>query len=231
MQSNLFDSDRADNCFRSEAENFSNEIAQHGEKLTLQNASVVYFPGWLCADAANAFQVQLTRELKWQQPQIYIAGVPRRIPRLQAWHGDSDAVMTYSGSRFDPQDWHPTLSHLREQLYELLQVQFNSVLANRYRDGNDSVGWHADNEPELGPQPCIASISLGATRRFSFKQKLKSAPRTNKSTSVNIELRHGDLLVMAGQTQRYWHHSLPKTTKQVGERINLTYRTIIQTAR
>lgn len=206
--------------------------------IAMDDAEILYYPNWVTDDAA-AWMAALKAELRWEQPEIIIAGKPRRIPRLQAWCGDDNAVMAYSGRRFYPQPWHPVLTCLRRRLGELLDRDFNSVLVNLYRDGNDSVGWHSDDEPELGPEPCIASISLGATRRFSLKKRL--FPSTDagadagmvaktRQKNIGLDLKNGDLLVMAGQTQRKWHHSLPKTKKCVGERVNLTFRTIINTA-
>ena len=117
------------------------------------------------------------------------------------------------------------MSHLRNKLEQSLEEAFNSVLANLYRNGNDSVAWHSDDEPQLGREPIIASISLGASRRFSLKRKSdKCAP------AVHIDLAHGTLLVMSGTTQRFWQHSVPKTNKPVGPRLNLTFRRIVSTA-
>ena len=126
----------------------------------------------------------------------------------------------YSGARFEPRPWPDALLLVRARLCEALQVDFNSVLANRYRDGRDAMGWHADNEPELGPQPVIASLSLGATRRFVLKH------RGDPSRKLALDLPHGSLLVMSGATQRNYRHALPRTARPVGERINLTFRRI-----
>lgn len=211
---------------------FGENVSRAGQ-FALDDAAVRYYPQWIATEETVPWMAALKAELVWEQPEIIIAGMPRRIPRLQAWCGDGSAVMIYSGRRFYPQPWHPVLTCLRHRLRELLGRDFNSVLVNLYRDGNDSVGWHSDDEPELGPEPCIASISLGATRRFSFKKRAsRSAGGATKIRQKNIglELHNGDLLVMAGLTQKNWHHSLPKTKKCVGERVNLTFRTIINTA-
>lgn len=208
-------------------------------QLAMDEADVSYYPNWIKTDESHAWMAALKAELIWEQPEIIIAGMPRRIPRLQAWCGDVNAVMVYSGRRFYPQPWHPVLSCLRNRLGELLGQDFNSVLVNLYRDGNDSVGWHSDDEPELGPEPCIASVSLGATRRFSFKKRLSRNTEASahggitaktRQKNIGLDLRNGDLLVMAGPTQKKWHHSLPKTRKCVGERVNMTFRAIINTA-
>ena len=142
-------------------------------------------------------------------------------PRLTCWHGDPNARYTYSRRTFEPSPWTPALSTLRDRLNAEGPVTFNSVLGNLYRDGKDSMGCHADNEPELGADPVIASLSLGGTRRLSFHHNEKSAPR------VSLDLEDGCLLWMTGSTQRFWRHSLPKTARKVPPRINLTFRKII----
>ncbi len=154
------------------------------------------------------------------QPTIKLGAKVINSPRLSAWHGDPDAVYTYSGLRNLPFPWTETLSQMRNSLENLTGSRFNSVLLNLYRSGSDSMGWHSDNEPELGNQPTIASISLGETRKFLMKHK-KLACRWEKM------LTSGSALIMAGETQRYWRHSIPKTKTLQGERINLTFRRIV----
>lgn len=145
-------------------------------------------------------------------------------PRLTSWCSDPGVQYTYSGLRMDPSEWHPGLSDLRRRVEDELGQSFNSVLINAYRDGRDSMGWHSDDEAELGPAPCIASVSLGATRRFLLREKAaKSKPRK----STGIDLSHGDLLVMANDSQSRWQHSLARTRKPVGLRLNLTFREIL----
>jgi alkylated DNA repair dioxygenase AlkB len=134
--------------------------------------------------------------------------------------GDPDAVYVYSGSRFVPHPWPGVLVPIRERLERELGALFNSVLGNLYRDGNDRLGWHRDGERELGPTPVIASVSLGATRRFRFRAR-------KGATSLGIDLTHGSLLVMSGHTQDHYLHSVPKTARAVGPRINLTFRHVI----
>jgi alkylated DNA repair dioxygenase AlkB len=144
-------------------------------------------------------------------------------PRLTAWYGDATARYSYSGLDLTPQPWTPALLALRTQVEQATGVTFNSVLLNLYRTGQDSMGWHADDEPELGPEPVIASISLGATRRFRLRprhsQQLPHAP-------LGLDLPSGSLLVMRGTTQQHWQHAVPKTARPVGPRLNLTFRTI-----
>ena len=188
--------------------------------LSLVDADVSYYPDFL-ADHQQYLSV-LAKELAWQQDEIKMFGKLVRIPRLSAWYGDKEAYYSYSGLSLAPKPWVPALQDLKQKIEILLHHSFNSVLANYYRNGQDSMGWHSDDERELGSQPVIASLNLGATRRFSFRH------RTNKQLpTTHIQLEGGSLLVMQGDTQRYWHHQVAKTAKPVGERINLTFRTIV----
>ena len=123
--------------------------------------------------------------------------------------------------RFEPRPWPEALRPVRPRLEQALGQGFNSVLANLYRDGRDAMGWHSDAEPELGARPVIASISLGAARRFALRHRQQPERR------LSLELPHGSLLVMAGDTQRFYRHCLPRTAKPLGERINLTFRRIL----
>ena len=176
-------------------------------------------PGWLDADAAQALWTRLLEELPWAHEAIHIYGRELMQPRLTAYHGDPDTAYRYSGRWWKPHPWHPLLAKLRERLAGETGVPFNSVLANLYRDGNDAMGWHADDEPELGPAPVIASVSLGATRRFLLRPRGGGASR-------RLDLEEGSLLVMRGASQRDWQHSVPRTARAVGPRINLTFRKI-----
>lgn len=184
-----------------------------------------YFASWLGASAASDCFARLLAEVQWQQPQITVYGQRRVIPRQQAWYGDAGAAMIYSGSTFEPQPWSALLWHLKQKLEQQCAVQFNSVLINHYRDGSDSVSWHADDERELGSDPVIASISLGAERTFSFRPKSSRGPNA-QCKRIDLPLRHGDLVVMDGAIQRYWQHAILKTTKVHDARINLTFRYI-----
>lgn len=184
-----------------------------------------YRPAWLDTQQADRYFAQLAAEVVWEQPQVTVYGQRHRIPRLQAWYGDPGAVMTYSGTRFQPRAWHPALAQLRQCLQAECGGAFNSVLVNLYRDGDDGVGWHADDEPELGRRPLIASVSLGAERTFSLKPKGKNGPNAGLA-GIQIPLKHGDLLVMGGETQHYWQHALAKTKRVRSPRINLTFRHI-----
>lgn len=159
----------------------------------------------------------------WQQHAITVYGRSLLAPRLSAWYGDPGATYRYSGLRLHPLCWTPTLLQIKEVVETLASISFNSVLLNLYRNGQDSVGWHSDAEPELGRNPVIASVSLGATRRLVFQHK-KRRERTA------LDLEPGSVLVMGGATQHYWRHQLPKTDRPVGPRINLTFRVILAPA-
>jgi alkylated DNA repair dioxygenase AlkB len=162
---------------------------------------------------------QLQAELAWQEEAIFISGRWVKVPRLMCWYGDNDAWYRYSGVNHQPMPWTPTLQTIREKVERQCQCTFNSVLANLYRDGQDSMGCHADDEKELGPNPVIASLSLGDERLFKLHHK-------KTKDKLDIILGHGDLLVMAGTLQHHWMHAVPKTKKLKTPRINLTFRKI-----
>ena len=191
-----------------------------GQNEALPGASLGYQPAWLAAAQADVLLAELRSSLPWSVHRIRLFGRSVDSPRLSAWIGDADAVYRYSGTDFTPHPWTAALSDLRLRLQDELDTPFNSVLANLYRDGRDAMGWHSDDEPELGPQPVIASISLGEARRFLLKHKRDAALR------AVYELPHGSLLVMSGETQRHYRHALPRTAKPVAPRINLTFRWI-----
>ncbi|MCM2355774.1 MAG: alpha-ketoglutarate-dependent dioxygenase AlkB [Arenimonas sp.] len=177
-------------------------------------------PGWLPAGEADGLFAALMAQVAWETHRIRMFGRMVDSPRLSCWIGDPGASYVYSRVRFEPRPWLPVLQGLRERLASELGVPFNSVLANLYRDGRDAMGWHSDDEPELGPAPVIASVSLGGERRFLLKHRREPARR------LALPLAHGSLLVMAGQTQRHWRHALPRTARPVTPRINLTFRWI-----
>ena len=195
-------------------------LAANGNEGALPGAELRFAPDWLAAAEADALLVSLGEGIHWQIHRIRLFGREVDSPRLSCWIGDEDAAYAYSGTRFRPHPWPAALIPIRQRLADELGCAFNSVLANRYRDGRDCMGWHSDNESALGPQPLIASLSLGATRRFVLKHREESLRK------LELELPHGSLLVMGGDTQRNYKHSLPRTARPVGERINLTFRRI-----
>ncbi len=171
-------------------------------------------------DTADRWFAALIDEVPWRQDHIVIAGRRHRVPRLQAWIADAGVRYTYSNIALSPMPWTPTLRETRALVEGAASTPFNSVLVNRYRNGADSVAWHADDEPELGPAPIIGSLSLGATRTLQLRRC--ADPHDRRA----VVLHGGDVAVMRPPTQQGWHHRVPKTTVPVGERINLTFRTV-----
>ncbi len=188
--------------------------------LPLPDAKVGLDPTWLGSGEADWLLADLLMTIPWQVHRIRMFGREVDSPRLSCWIGDPGADYTYSGTRFEPVSWSDSLQSLRTRFREQLHVDFNSVLANLYRGGHDRMGWHSDNERELGSAPVIASVSLGATRRFVLKR------RDDPSIKLALDLPNGSLLVMAGHTQSHYRHALPATAKPIGARINLTFRRI-----
>jgi len=188
--------------------------------LRLEGGTVVYDPRPDLGLSVNLLVNTLTSELAWQQHKIRIHETEIDQPRLSSWYGD--VVHTYATLAHDlhPQPWSPVLRRLRQRVSDVVGVSFNSMLANLYRDGSDSIGWHRDNEKGLGPEPTIALISLGAERKFSLRR------RDDHRSRCDIILEHGSLLVMSGTTQRYWEHAIPRTSAIAGARISLTFRQI-----
>ena len=170
-------------------------------------------------EAAGHF-AELRCMIDWQQESILMFGRRVLVPRLVAWHGDPGARYTYSGTTHEPLPWTPSLARIRDRAADLCGAYFNAVLLNLYRDGRDGMGWHADDEVELGRDPVIASVSLGATRRFCLRH------RKRRNLKLDVPLPHGSLLCMSGSTQHHWIHALPKARTAVGERINLTFRVV-----
>ena len=159
-------------------------------------------------------------DLDWETGFITIFGKTHQIPRLQAWYADNEVEYTYSGKKLQRHNWNNLLLEIKEKIENITSFKFNSVLANLYRDGNDSMGLHSDDEKELGKNPVIASLSLGETREIYFKHK-------NKKLNLIIPQVSDQLIVMHGKTQEYWKHEIKKTKKIKKPRINLTFRNII----
>lgn len=185
------------------------------------DGDVRYYPDFFSKAESDLFLERLKADIPWKQEPIRIFGREIMQPRLTAWYGDSDKVYHYSGIVMKIHPWASCLPEIKSRVEKLTQTVFTGVLLNYYRSGSDSMGWHRDNEKELGINPLIASVSFGITRLFQFRYY------TDKKTKLDITLTHGSLLIMQGPTNHFWEHQLPKSKKATGERINLTFRTII----
>ena len=184
----------------------------------LKDGEISYDKNFLSSLEASRYFKVLRNETAWQQDQIKVFGKVYDQPRLTALFANNNFPYRYSNITMYPSPFSATLLEIKEKVEQQLKKQFTTCLLNLYRHGQDSNGWHADNEKELGKNPIIASVSLGAERMFHMKH------RTDNSQKIKINLIHGSLLVMSGSTQHYWLHQIPKTKKHVEERINLTFR-------
>lgn len=185
------------------------------------DGEVYLYENFTVQNQASKWYETLYNTIQWKQDEIFLFGKKVKVPRLQAWYGDSKATYTYSGLKMIPHPWTPELLQIKKQVEEITGHTYNGVLANLYRHGMDSMGWHSDDEKELGANPEIASVSLGAERLFRFRHK------RDKKQIIKIPLKHGSLLVMKGSTQHYWQHDVPKQPKISEPRINLTFRSIV----
>ena len=192
---------------------------ESGIKISIPDADVVHFPSVFNTLEADYLLEQLLENVIWQQEKIKIYGQIHKLPRLTAWYGDEGKRYTYSGITVYSLNWINPLSEIKSRIEEVSGDLFNSVLINRYRDGSDSISWHADDEHELGPCPLIGSLSFGEARSFQMKHKFRDE-------KFKITLEHGSYLLMKGNTQRNWLHRIPKSKRPLGERISLTFRQI-----
>jgi len=188
--------------------------------FNLQDADIIYFPAFLSREEADSLFLELLENTPWQQDEITVYGKKHLQPRLTALFGNEGKPYSYSNIVMQPRYWTLPLQKLKSHVENVSETVFTTVLLNYYRDGSDSNGWHADNEKELGTNPVIASLSLGAERNFQLKHNIDA------SQKKNIILENGSLLLMKGSTQHFWKHQVPKTTKPIGPRINLTFRVI-----
>ena len=189
-------------------------------KLQLPDSDITYFSNFLDYENASTCFELLKSSIPWRQDEIRVYGKIYPQPRLTALYGNNNRSYSYSGITMQPLPFSETILGLKTKLSGVTPVNFTSCLLNLYRDGKDSNGWHSDDEKELGQNPVIASVSLGQERYFHLKHKYL------KNLKHKILLEHGSLLLMRGQTQHYWLHQIAKTTKPIGERINLTFRVI-----
>jgi alkylated DNA repair dioxygenase AlkB len=189
-------------------------------QIRLQNGALDYYPQFFAAAEADALLEQLLHNIAWKQESMQLYGKTVPFPRLMAWYGDAGSNYAFSGAAYTPLPWTEELLHIRQRILGPAGALFNSVLLNLYRNGRDSMGWHADDEPELGDDPLIASVNFGASRRFMLRYK------QDHQLKYELELHHGSLLIMKGSLQHYWQHQVPKTAQALPTRINLTFRTI-----
>lgn len=191
------------------------------EALSMPNGEVVMYHNFFNKIESDQFFQELLDGIKWRQDKIKLYGKEIDLPRLTAWYGDDGKSYKYSGIPMNPDAWTPTLLSIKSRIEEVAEVKFNSVLVNLYRSGKDSVSWHSDDELELGENPIIGSVSFGEARRFQLKHKLDKS-----LDKVETTLTHGSFLIMKGATQHFWKHQIPKSSKSLSERINLTFRII-----
>lgn len=185
----------------------------------IENGEYLFYPDFFSKAESDFFLQKLKDEIEWKQESMNMYGKKVDFPRLTAWYGDNDKPYSFSGITLQPKIWTKELLEIKGKIEPLSNVKFNSVLLNRYRSGNDSISWHTDAEKELGQNPVIASVNFGATRKFQLRH-------INTKEKIEIELSHGSLLIMQGELQHFWQHQVPKTSKVVWERINLTFRVI-----
>ncbi|WP_395051147.1 alpha-ketoglutarate-dependent dioxygenase AlkB family protein [Flavobacterium sp.] len=188
--------------------------------INLPDAEIIYYPHFFDKEEADAIFAQLIADIPWQQDDIKVYGKTHPQPRLTALFGNEGKPYSYSNIKMQSHPWNLLLQKIKSYVESVTDTNFTTVLLNQYRDGKDSNGWHADNEKELGTNPVIASVSFGSERVFQLKHN------TDKDQKKSIVLEHGSLLIMKGTTQHFWKHQIPKTSKPIGSRINLTFRVI-----
>ncbi len=185
----------------------------------IDNGEYIFYPNYFSKSEGDSLLKNLRSNIIWKQESMNMYGKKIDFPRLTAWYGNNDKPYSFSGITLQPLPWTSEILTIKSKIEPIAKTTFNSVLLNLYRDGNDSISWHTDAEKELGINPIIASVNFGATRKFQLRHI-----KTKKK--LEIELTHGSLLIMQGELQHFWQHQVPKTSKVVGERINLTFRVI-----
>lgn len=198
------------------------EIVTMPDGQSIPDGEVILYQNFFKSLESNQFFQELLTGIKWQQDQVQVDNKEIELPRLTAWYGDEGKSYSYSGMLKHPYAWNSTLIAIKNRVEEVAKVNFNSVLLNLYRNGKDRVSWHSDDEPELGKNPIIASVSFGNTRRFQLRHRF-----SKNLDKITINLTHGSLLIMKSSTQHFWQHQIPKASKRIEERINLTFRIII----
>ncbi|WP_422107755.1 alpha-ketoglutarate-dependent dioxygenase AlkB family protein [Winogradskyella sp.] len=196
-------------------------FSQEKQHLFLPNAELIYIPNFFNKQQSDGFFKTINTQTDWQHNTITVFGKTYKEPRLTALFGSTGQPYGYSNLVIYPKSFTPVLQSIKKEVEKVSEAKFNTLLINLYRNGNDSNGWHADNEKELGKNPIIASVSFGQIRPFHFKH------RTLKDHRYKLNLGHGSLLLMKGEMQHYWLHQIAKTKKNIEPRINLTFRNLI----
>lgn len=195
-------------------------FADAGQSAGLPKEVLDYRPDLFTQQESKHYLDTFINTMPWEQKSITLHGKQVVMPRLIVWYGDVNKDYKYSGSKFHPLPWTPELLEIKARVEPIAGIRFNSVLLNYYRDGNDSVAWHSDNERELGPQPLIGSVSFGQVRRFDIRHK------QDHSRKYAVKLENGSLLLMKGDLQQNWEHRIAKSATPMNARINLTFRVI-----
>ncbi len=192
-----------------------------GNAADLPPDLLVYKPEIFDSKESEALLQVFVAQTPWIQETVHLHGKMIKTPRLTAWYGDNNKSYSYSGNKYQPLPWTDDLSKIKKKIERIADMQFNSVLLNYYRDGNDSVAWHSDDEYELGVKPVIASVSFGQARRFDVRNK------KDHTLKYSVNLENGSLLLMKGGLQQFWEHRIPKSTRPMRPRVNLTFRVIM----
>jgi alkylated DNA repair dioxygenase AlkB len=198
---------------------FEDSEPKHGEPIVIPNGEYLYFPNFFEKVRADRYLESFIHNIDWKQESMNMYGKQVLFPRLTSWYGDNDKPYSFSGITLSPHPWSDELLDIKSKIEPVCETSFNSVLLNLYRDGNDSISWHTDEEKELGKNPIIASVNFGAERKFQIKH--------NQTCEIHdIILKHGSLLVMRGELQHFWKHQVPKQKTISKPRVNLTFRVI-----
>lgn len=187
--------------------------------VCIPNGEYIYLPNFFSRAESDHYFQKFKNNILWKQESMNMYGKQVLFPRLTSWYGDSDKPYSFSGITLEPNPWNTELLEIKKRIETITKTNFNSVLLNQYRNGNDSISWHTDAEKELGSNPIIGSVNFGATRKFQLRH-------IQTKQQIELQLAHGSLLIMRGELQHFWQHQVPKTTKIVTERINLTFRVI-----
>lgn len=187
----------------------------------LPDAELIYIEHFFGKEEADGYYTRLLHDTAWKEGKITLYGKEYVTPRLTAWYGDEGKRYAFSNHTLEPMPWTADLQQIRRRVEAEAHLTFNSVLLNLYRNGNDSVSWHRDNEKEFGENPVIGSVSFGATRPFQLRHKFRKDVE-----KLTVPLTHGSLLLMKGSTQHFWEHQIPKSSRPTQPRINLTFRLI-----